>query len=276
MKMANCILVNNNFMVKPNFMTDIQKLASVLHRSFEDNTVVAIECNQIIKEGTNGLITDPVKADMIDTKTVMILINTLYFKTVWASPFKEYATKDKFFNETKMVKMMSKTKDFPYYEDDNVQIVDMMYQGNEYSMLWVLPKPGVEMSKCYGYLFNYVEFGYERVECEIPKFTQRKNYSLKPLMQEMGVTDIFSEEMSRLDHMTDERVYVSEAIHEAVVIVDEAGTEAAAVTVAICKLESCCMPPDPIPFYLHRPFLYGIKDRKNNMILFAGDYHGPE
>ena len=69
-------------------------------------------------------------------------------------------------------------------------------------------------------------------------------------------------------------IFVSEAIHEAVVIVDEEGTEAAAVTVMM-MMESCCYKPKPPKiFRADHSFIYYIKDKRSGMFVFLGDYHG--
>jgi serpin B/serpin B11/12 len=94
-------------------------------------------------------------------------------------------------------------------------------------------------------------------------------------MQALGVNDLFNESTCKLDAMTSAAgTFVSAMIHEAVVIVDEAGTEAAAATVAVCCQESCMMGPPPAVFYANHPFIYYIKHNISDLILFVGDYHG--
>ncbi len=67
-------------------------------------------------------------------------------------------------------------------------------------------------------------------------------------------------------------------IHEAVVIVDEQGTEAAATTV--CEVRKMCLSieePEPIiEFYANHPFVYYIKHTRapDNTIVFVGAYDG--
>ena len=64
-------------------------------------------------------------------------------------------------------------------------------------------------------------------------------------------------------------------VHEAVVIVDEVGTKAAAMTTAACfMMMSARIEEKPIVFNADRPFVYGIKDYRTGTFLFVGDYHG--
>jgi len=272
-KMANCFIVNENFRIKDEYMKAVQDLAMVCSRNFSQSVAVANECNQFIRQGTNNLIDNIVQPEMITSDTVSLLINTLYFKTVWKKPFKKHLTTEKLFDNKTMVPMMKQKKFMQYFEDEQVQMIELVYKDEEYGMVIVLPK-NTNIKECASYLFNDITFKYEHVDCEIPKFTQRTNMDLKPLFQKLGVTDLFSESNCMLSNMRDEKIYVSDAIHEAVVIVDEEGTEAAAVTVIRSMNECCKMEPDYIQFYAHRPFIYGIRHRSSNNVLFAGDYHG--
>ena len=91
----------------------------------------------------------------------------------------------------------------------------------------------------------------------------------------MGLTDIFDKNKARLDEIST-NMYVSVILHEAVVIVDEEGTEAAAVTAVVGRV-MMAMPiaaPKPIIFNANHSFLYYIKHQESNMIIFMGDYQG--
>ncbi|MGB8251635.1 MAG: serpin family protein, partial [Anaerolineaceae bacterium] len=69
-------------------------------------------------------------------------------------------------------------------------------------------------------------------------------------------------------------LYVSDILHKAFVVVDEAGTEAAAATVVIVGTTS--MPVDqPLEFRVDRPFLFVIRDIPTGTILFVGRVMNP-
>ena len=68
----------------------------------------------------------------------------------------------------------------------------------------------------------------------------------------------------------EEPLYVGVVLHKAFVAVDEAGTEAAAATVAIMKAGSARRPEEKVIFRADRPFLFEIRHRKTGAILFAG------
>jgi serpin B len=72
-------------------------------------------------------------------------------------------------------------------------------------------------------------------------------------------------------------VFVSQAIHKAVVEVDEEGTKAAAATaVAMMLCAAPRVPPPPPPEIIcDRPFRYHIVDGNRRLVLFSGAYTAP-
>ena len=113
--------------------------------------------------------------------------------------------------------------------------------------------------------------------CKYPyqNLSKGKNINLITYLEKIGLTDIFNGITSRLDNMSDS-TYVSNMIHEAVVKVDEVGAEAAAVTLVRCCKESYCVSDDPEPkiFNANHSFVYCIKHKPTNTLMFVGDYHG--
>ncbi|XWV24548.1 serine proteinase inhibitor [Tupanvirus deep ocean] len=275
-KLANAIIVNKDMPVKTEYLEMVKNLALVTNEDFSDGSAIVRKANAFIENNTNNLIKNVLEDGMIDMQTIMVLINTIYFKAKWDSPFKNTKTyKDKF-NSCLDANIMTNTKYYPYFEDHSVQIVELPYKGKDFCMGFVLPKESLTIDCCSDYLGRCNLTSSRYVEVHIPKFTQRKNLDLVPVMKSMGVTDMFCL-ASRLDNMiqvADKYAYVSTMIHEAVVIVDEDGTEAAAVTVAVCRMESCCIQPVPVVFRANRSFVYYIKHIPTNTLLFIGDYHG--
>jgi serine protease inhibitor len=69
---------------------------------------------------------------------------------------------------------------------------------------------------------------------------------------------------------------VSEAVHQAVIEVDEQGTEAAAATAAVISLTSMPMEePEPLVLDIDRPFLFAIRARASGAVLFVGQFVQP-
>mgnify|MGYP003666585177 CR=1 FL=1 len=67
---------------------------------------------------------------------------------------------------------------------------------------------------------------------------------------------------------------ISRVIHEAVIEVNEEGTEAAAATVVEIELTSAG-PSQPRVFSLDKPFVFFIQENSSGSILFAGKLGDP-
>lgn len=81
----------------------------------------------------------------------------------------------------------------------------------------------------------------------------------------MGIADVFEPAFADLNKLS-KNVFVSSIFHATRIIVNEEGTEAAAITTAVLANKS--IPPK---FYVDRPFLYLIVEKKANLLLFAGE-----
>lgn len=279
-KMANAIIVNQSVKIEDSYMDFVGELALLSQENFSNPNAVARKVNDFISANTNDLIKDVLDPSVISSDTLMVLINTLYFKTVWDKQFKKYMTRTELFNKVSNVEMMTTTGNFPYYGDETVQIMEMPYKGKQFSMGFILAND----EKILGELpedllvlpedLSVLPLESEYVEVHIPKFTHRTKIDLIPVLTQLGVSDIFDSK-SRMDLMY-QGAFVSTVLHEAVVIVDEAGTEAAATTVAVCTREcSRVITPFKI-FNANRSFVYYIKHIPTNTLLFVGDFQGSQ
>ena len=271
-KMANAVLIKAGVSIDPEYLQMAQRLALVSNEDFNNRAAIAYKVNSFVEKNTNGLIKNIFNENIINYRTFMILINTLYFKMKWRHPFEKYSTRLENFNGRSQVNMMRQTEYFPYYEDSFVQVVELPYTG-EYCMGIILPwDKGSTANYAYP-LTNTKTYQNAYVDLRIPKFTHRRNIDLIPMLQKLGVTDLFDSQHCRLDRMSYEPAYVSNMVHEAVVIVDEVGTEAAAAT--ICMSDNCLSSePQPIVFNANHSFIYYIKHSRTNTLLFVGEYAG--
>ncbi|QKF93509.1 serpin family protein [Fadolivirus algeromassiliense] len=274
-KMANCLAINDKLSINPEYLTMLKDIALISIEDFSNSAYVTQKLNAFVEMNTNGLIKNVF--DSIDPSTLAILINTIYFKANWLHKFNKALTQQADFTNsqcTVQVNMMNIKKKFPYYENQNMQMIELPYVGNEYCMGIILPKqvgyiPSMNVSNLSQYI-NQLDC-MDEVNVFIPKFTHRKNIDLGSVLQNLGVKELFTP-YANLSKILN-GIYVSKAIHEAVVIVDEEGTEAAAVTTFM--LEKCCMEiPRNIVFRADHSFIYYIRHIPTNTMLFVGDYHG--
>lgn len=273
-KMSNSIIINNKYTPNQKSLNQIQPFTQIEHTDFTNKTTIANNINQYTKNNTNNLIPNIIKPNEITDQTILIIINAIYFKSNWLHKFNpHYTTKYKFYKD-KTIKMMYTKNEYKYYENDKLQILEMSYTDTDYCMDIILPKSNtispISTNKFNHYINKMEE---SEVIVYLPKFTCRKNINLIKPLQKLGINDLFNEN-AKLDLIPNG--HISSIIHEAVVIVDESGTEASAVTKMIMT-ENCSNPMEKmknIVFKADHPFMYCIRHVPSNMILFWGDYYG--
>ncbi len=75
---------------------------------------------------------------------------------------------------------------------------------------------------------------------------------------------------------SDSRGGISAVIHKAFVEVNEEGTEAADATAVLMSRCAAMLPTQPKVFKADHPFLFFIRDRKTNTVLFCGRVLDPK
>ena len=282
-KMTNALIVNQELQINKEFLDFVKNVGLVSLENFNDKVVLADKINKYIAENTRGLITNVISPDVITDTSLAFLINTIYFKSNWSNKFDLRKTfKSPFNSNSVQVEMMQQVNDFPYYEDKDLQMIEMPYEDDHFCMGVVLPKDPLDLYKIdISQLNNYIpQMNNLEVRVYFPKFTHRKKYELVPHLCRVGVKELFDPELANLSNIslrtTDKNTYISGILHEAVVIVDEEGTEAAAVTVAHMRncITSISMPKPPKIFKADHSFIYYIRHMASNTLLFIGDFNG--
>ena len=118
---------------------------------------------------------------------------------------------------------------------------------------------------------------HEEVILSMPKFAYDCSYQLVPVLEKLGITDVFSQKQSNLSALgscpNGDNLYVDQVIHKTRIEVGEAGTKAAAVT-AISVVKATGMERQPKRVVLDRPFVYAIVDDATGLPVFIGCYTG--
>ena len=115
------------------------------------------------------------------------------------------------------------------------------------------------------------------VHLYLPRFEVEFQSNLTDTLKSAGIDSIFQygdfKNMTAVGDME-----VSSVVQKVYVKVDEAGTEAAAVTAACC-MAGCCpgmAPPPELVITFDRPFVFTIVHEASGMDLFVGEVYKPE
>ena len=208
-----------------------------------------------------------------------MLVNALYFKAPWQTPFEEYATAPLPFHVGG-----GDPVDVPtmrggatgYAEGDGWIAVRMAYYGGTLAMTVVMPEEmaAFEETVAHGGLAPVIAAPKpQAVSLTLPKWTFRSTSSLGHVLADLGMPTAFGDDAD-FSAMTDESdgLRITNVAHEAWIAVDEAGTEAAAATAVSVGGTSM---PVTLPVVVDRPFLFVIHDVAYGTPLFLGRVTDP-
>ena len=106
------------------------------------------QVNDWCSEKTNGKITEII--DELSPATIILLLNAVYFRGEWTYPFNPKATTGGVFynygKEEKKVEMMSQTHEFNYYQDSEIQAVELPFKNDSMSALIILPNKDIDIN----------------------------------------------------------------------------------------------------------------------------------
>ncbi len=243
--------------------------------------------NSWVEEKTNDKIKDLIPAGVLSPLTRMVLTNAIYFKGTWVMQFDEEDTTDQDFHvspeETVTAQMMRLTGDdvkFNYAEDEDAQVLELPYDGEEVSMLVILPKENdledLEESLSADDINLWrSDLREEEVRVYLPKFKLETKYFLPEVLRELNMVDAFDSEVADFSGMDGTRdLFISNVIHQAFVEVNEEGTEAAAATGVVIGITSVQEPKYKI-FRADHPFIFIIQEKGTGNILFIGRVTDP-
>jgi len=239
--------------------------------------------NAWVEEKTKNRIKDLIKPGVLDSLTRLVLTNAIYFKGNWESQFKKSKTEETPFwltaGKSIKVPMMNQKQNFKYMENDNLQVLELPYVGNDLSMIVLLPKKvdglaQLESTLSVKNLTSWMGLLKEKeISVFLPKFKMSSQFSLNKTLALMGMHDAFSEKADFSGMTGKKDLYISAVIHKAFVDVNEEGTEAAAATAVGMRLLS--MPAPPPIFKADHPFIFLIRHNPSESILFLGRVINP-
>ncbi|XP_068082596.1 uncharacterized protein [Anabrus simplex] len=247
----------------------------------------AKKINTWVEGATNGRISSIISNPEEDLELVkLMLVNAIFFKGTWQSPFAEEESATLAFNLAHgrliNVDYMRQTSNFYYYNSTglNAQILRLPYMGKKFSMFVVLPNSPTGITKLLETVNpNMVRqvmtnMTLEEIEILIPKFKFDYTANLVNVLQKLGLNEIFSESADLqgvLSRRQSNNLYVSNVVQKATIEVNEKGTTASAVT----QISTGNRFGQGLRFHANHPFLFFIEDETTGTVLFVGKVVDP-
>jgi len=242
--------------------------------------------NDWVSRQTDGKITEliPPGQGIINDLTRLVLTNIIYFSAEWEHKFLEanYTKNRPFYlkdgSEITVPMMASRLLSLNYSEGDGYQAVELPYEGEELSMVVILPDTGrfnEFETTLDGALAKAIIDDLEtaRVQMRMPRFSFESGFLLKKALSDMGMPVAFIWPHADFSGMTDEDdLFIRDVVHQAWVSVDESGTEAAAASAIAAEAG---LEEGIIEFTIDRPFIFLIRDIETGTILFVGRVLNP-
>ncbi len=286
---TNAAVAQKNYNFLDSYMNCLKDFdATISQADFskeEERSETVKKVNSWVSKNTNNKITDLISKNDIDELTRLILLNAIYFNASWSTEFKGEKTRQMTFYGKNSVEyvtdFMNGTQNVALSESNDAQMMKIDYEKQKASMFIIMPKENVDIDKYISELdeqkFASLEKSLQTFKADVsmPKFKIESRFEMKKVLMEMGIKAAFtkSADFSKMNGKSN--LLIDEVIHKSFIEVSEKGTEAAAATAVVVREKSMVMKDNP-KVVINRPFVFVIKENKNNAILFIGKYVKPE
>ena len=234
---------------------------------------------------TAGRIDELLPAGSVTRETRFAVVNAVYLLADWDRQFDPEETEDGEFTaidgRSRQVRMMEQTDDFrtTFDREAGYRAVELPYVGGDLAMVLAMPFHGETSFREFEAAVDGAWLTDRFAELDaadetetlvrLPRFEFETTTSLNDPLRELGMASAFDPGAANFDGVVaegdDVPLYLSHVFHDTYVAVDETGTEAAAATGGLG--EEVSRPPT---FAADRPFLFCIRDRPTDAVLFLG------
>jgi serpin B len=280
---ANGLWAAQDVALKPAFLHELRETydAEIAAVDFSDPAILK-RINDWVKARTEGKI-DAILS-RLDPATLLVLVNAIYFKGAWTTPFEEEKTRDGPFTlldgSRKSVPMMAQSGSYRTYRGQGFQAVRLPYGAGRTAMYIFLPDRGSSLGAFQERLaaesWNAWMVRFRQMEGSIvlPRFKLAYEKTLNGPLAALGMGIAFGRGAD-FSALSDTPSYISKVIHKAFVEVNEEGTEAAAAT-AVVMMKAMMMPQETFRMVVDRPFFCAIRDDRTGALLFMGSIVDPD
>ncbi|MGI6340037.1 MAG: serpin family protein [Bacteroidales bacterium] len=278
---ANAIFYRNGFNVKPPFLATMNDDYKATVKALDFATPTALTTiNKWASDNTKGKI--PEVLSEIPGDAVMFIMNALYFNGDWSYQFDKSMTQELPFHpdggSATDVPTMKGKVGAKFARDEGFRAIEMPYGQTNFTMVVIVPD---ETLSAFYPSFTYQVWDklcsdldelqeFDKTTVIMPKFKFSYEKYLNNQLMSMGMIDAFSSSDADLSGISDSGIWVDYVQQNTFVEVDEEGTETAAVTTIDVGVTS------PLPFNIYKSFIFAIRERTTNTLLFIGQVVNPE
>ncbi|XP_073494421.1 alpha-1-antitrypsin-like protein GS55-MS [Phyllobates terribilis] len=277
---VSALFIDNKLNLEGKFGDNTKKFYQLeaIATDFHEEPEAKKQMNSHVEKKTNGNIKDLL--DNLDPLTALIIVSAISFKGSWVDAFNVDHTREEDFhvdeNTVVKVPMMTRQGEYitGYISEAECTVVEVPYKGN-ITAIFMLPDKGKlhDSEKAFQNMTDDTwnnALKSREIILSIPKFSISQKLDLMNVLEPMGITDVFSDHADLSGITGDSRLKVSEAVHKAVLVMDEEGTEAAVdMTIERRKLSL------PQHITINRPFLLSIFRKDLGIEVLSGRIINP-
>jgi serine protease inhibitor len=223
--------------------------------------------------GANNIISGTQSGDDV------YFVNSINFKADWTYAFDKRKTRLAPFypepgSQTSCEMMYADLTVFTVNRTDSLLVADIPFGNKQYSMTVLMPEQDYSLSKLINNMgadqFDYLLSTADTVSSslQLPKFKLSATAQLNQSLSSLGMQSVFSDQQSPdLSAMLEgvKKGKISQIIHQATIEIDEQGTTTELTSVV----------PDASTLVFDKPFVFVIREKFTNAILFTGKIRQP-
>ena len=231
---------------------------------------------------TDHRIPELIGAGVLDDNTRLTLVNAIYLKAPWLTPFAVESTKPATFTRAdgstvEVPTMAAQLEGVGYASGSGWQAVELPYVGGSLALTVIVPDDIATFEAALTpAVLDAITGGLadRTVNLALPKFGIDAKLELKDVLAAMGMPTAFDGDRADFSGITkEEMLYITAVIHQANIDVDEKGTTASAATAVVMGRTS--LPTDVVTLRVDHPFLFALRDVPTGTILFLGRVADP-
>lgn len=282
LSLANAVFYRERFQVKAPFVESMRDAFDAEVQGLDFSSPASVDViNQWASDNTNEKI--PKVINNIDPNIVMFLMNALYFKGDWTTQFSKDATEKRPFilhdGEVIMVDAMygEEVVSMVLYEEE-YKVIELPFGRKNFSMVIVVPWDSFDTflddltPEVWKGITDHFDgaVAWGATPLSLPAFSFEFDTKLNDYLKALGMSDAFDADLADLSGISEAQLYVDFVKQNTFVEVNEQGAEAAAVTTIGFGIVSV-----PEVFMVDRPFVFAIRERTTNTLLFIGKVMNP-